>query len=106
MCYKVLQNNMQPSTNVSESRVVDFVLRERSKTGRPRWISVEECPFSRAYVYDLINRGLIGSVAVKLPGSQRVRRLIDADSLDRFLESLMAEQIAAKAAEKEEGAAV
>jgi hypothetical protein len=88
---------MQTSTNVGANVVVDFVLRERAKTGRPRWILVEECPFSRAYVYDLINRGLIGSVAVSFPGSRRKRRLIDADSLDRFLEGLMNEQKSAKA---------
>jgi hypothetical protein len=89
--------SMQSSAHVSANAVVDLVLRERAKTGRPRWISVEECPFSRAYVYDLINRGLIGSVAVSLPGSRRKRRLIDADSLDRFLENLMTEQKSAKA---------
>jgi len=90
---------MQTSTNVGANAVVDLVLRERARSGRPRWISVEECPFSRAYVYDLINRGLIGSVAVCLPGSRRKRRLIDADSLDRFLERLMSEQQSAANAE-------
>jgi hypothetical protein len=96
---------MQKLTSVSVNNAIDFVLRERSKAGRPRWLSVEECPFSRVYTYDLINRGFIASVAVKLPGSNRVRRLIDADSLDRFLEGLMADQMAAKTSEKE-GAAV
>ena len=82
-------------TNVFNSAAGEL-FRERGKTGRPRWISVEESPFSRAYTYRLINEGLVASVAVTLPGSRRSRRLIDGDSLDRFLETLMSEQQAAK----------
>jgi hypothetical protein len=74
--------------------------RERGKTGRGRWIPVSESPFSRAFTYKLLNDGLVDSVAVKLPRSRRIRRLIDGDSLDRFLERLMAEQKAAKQPEK------
>lgn len=70
--------------------------RERGKSGRGRWIPVSESPFSRGHTYRLINEGLIESVAVGLPGSKRVRRLIDGDALDRFLEKLMSEQLAAK----------
>jgi hypothetical protein len=71
--------------------------REPGKGGRPRWLSIDDSPFSRAYTYRLLNSGLVASVVVTLPGSRRSRRLIDGDSLDRFLETLMAEQQVAKA---------
>jgi hypothetical protein len=75
--------------------------RERGRSGRKRWLSVPESPFSRAYTYDLIKAGVIASVSVSLPGSRRNRRLIDGDSLDAFLERLMAEQTAEKVEHKD-----
>jgi hypothetical protein len=86
---------MQQSPTI-RSNVITELLRERGKTGRPRWIPVTESPFSREFTYRLIRQGLIGSVSVTLPGSKQGRRLLDSDSLDRFLESLMAEQQATK----------
>jgi hypothetical protein len=86
---------MQPTLNVHGNARAEF-FRETGRSGRGRWLSVEQSPFSRAYTYRLINEGLVASVAVTLPGSRRSRRLIDGDSLDRFLETLMSEQQAAK----------
>jgi hypothetical protein len=53
-------------------------------------------PFSRAVTYKLIDAGLISSVMVCWPGSKRGRRLIDADSLDAYLERLTAKQAAGR----------
>jgi hypothetical protein len=65
---------------------------EKSRSGRRRWLQVDEMPFSRAITYKLIDAGLISSVVVTWPGSRRGRRLIDGDSLDSYLESLTAKQ--------------
>jgi hypothetical protein len=65
---------------------------EISRSGRRRWLRVDEMPFSRAITYKLIDAGLILSVVVTWPGSRRGRRLIDGDSLDTYLESLTAKQ--------------
>jgi hypothetical protein len=82
--------------NVQRDARAEF-FREPGKGGRGRWLSIEDSPFSQAYTYRLLNAGLVASVVVTLPGSRRSRRLIDGDSLDRFLETLMAEQQVAKA---------
>src|SRR6202035_4560564 len=66
------------------------LLSEISRSGRRRWLQVDEMPFSRAVTYKLIDAGLISSVVVSWPGSRRGRRLIDGDSLDSYLESLTA----------------
>ena len=63
---------------------------------RPRWVNVGEAPFSRAYTYRLIRRGVIISVLLIEPGARRGRRLLDSDSIDRFLETLAKQQQAAK----------
>jgi hypothetical protein len=68
------------------------LLSEMSRSGRRRWLQVDEMPFSRAVTYKLIDAGLISSVVVTWPGSRRGRRLIDGDSLDCYLESLTAKQ--------------
>jgi hypothetical protein len=68
------------------------LLSEMSRSGRRRWLQVDEMPFSRAVTYKLIDAGLISSVVVTWPGSRRGRRLIDGDSLDSYLESLTAKQ--------------
>ena len=70
---------------------------EISRSGRRRWLQVDEMPFSRAITYKLIEAGLISSVVVTWPGSRRGRRLIDGDSLDSYLESLTAKQALAEA---------
>jgi hypothetical protein len=68
------------------------LLSEISRSGRHRWLQVDEMPFSRAVTYKLIDAGLISSVVVSWPGSKRGRRLIDGDSLDLYLEGLTEKQ--------------
>lgn len=83
---------MQASLSIPNAAHREFI-RERGKSGRGRWISVDESPFSRAFTYRLIKEGLVASVSISLPGSRRNRRLLDGDSLDALLERLMAEQM-------------
>jgi hypothetical protein len=64
---------------------------------RKRWGDVSEAPWSRAYTYRLIKRGDITSVLLLEPGRKRGRRLLDFDSVDRFLEDLAKQQQAEKA---------
>ena len=61
------------------------MLSEISRSGRRRWLQVDEMPFSRAITYKLIDAELISSVVVTWLGSKRGRRLIDSDSLDSYL---------------------
>ena len=77
------------------------LLTELSRSGRRRWLQVDEMPFSRASTYKLIDAGLISSVVVTWPGSRRGRRLIDGDSLDSYLETLAAKQALADAKRNE-----
>ena len=72
------------------------LLSEISRSGRRRWLQVDEMPFSRAITYKLIGAGLISSVVVTWPGSRRGRRLIDGDSLDSYLGSLTTKQALAE----------
>jgi hypothetical protein len=65
---------------------------EISRSGRRRWLQVDQMPFIRAITYMLIDAGLVSSVVVTWPGSRRGRRLIDGDSLDSYLERLTAKQ--------------
>jgi hypothetical protein len=67
-------------------------VRTKFRRGRSRWLRVNELPFSRGYTYRLIDDGLLFSVQLKLPGSKRSVRLIDAESLDRYLLKLGREQ--------------
>jgi hypothetical protein len=53
---------------------------------------VNQLPFSRGYTYKLLAIGALESVLVQSPGSKKGVRLIDGDSLDRYLEKLAAEQ--------------
>jgi hypothetical protein len=79
-----------------------MLLSERLPSGAKRWLDVEEMPLSRAAVYQALKLGWFDSVVVQFPGSQRKRRFIDALSVDRYFERLMAEQKKAKVTEKEE----
>ena len=76
------------------------LLSEISRSGRRRWLQVDEMPFSRAITYKLIDAELISSVVVTWPGSKRGRRLIDSDSLDSYLEGLTAKQARTKRANR------
>jgi hypothetical protein len=64
---------------------------------RRRWGDIGEAPWSRAYSYRLIHRGDIISVLLLEPGCKRGRRLLDFDSVDRFLEDLAKRQQVKKA---------
>jgi hypothetical protein len=65
---------------------------EITRGGRHRWLKINELPISRAIAYKLISEGKIEAVVLNWPGSKRGRRLVDGDSLDAYLESLVAEQ--------------
>src|SRR5215469_394704 len=69
--------------------------------GKTRWLRVNDLPFSRGHVYRLISEDLLFSVELKLPGSSRSVRLIDAESLDKYLLKLghAQQQAAAKKTE-------
>jgi hypothetical protein len=72
--------------------LIGAVLPTKFPRGKTRWIRVSECPFSRGFVYKLITDGILFSVALKLPGSKRNIRLVDANSLDKYLLKLGREQ--------------
>lgn len=72
------------------------ILGEVTPTGGRRWIPVEASPVSRAATYKALKLGWWDSVILQFPGSKRTRRFIDALSIDRHFEQLMAEQKAAK----------
>ena len=44
------------------------LLSKLSRSGRRRWLQVDEMPFSRAITYKLIGAELISSVVVTWPG--------------------------------------
>ena len=62
------------------------LLTETTRKGRARWLTVPEVPFSRSFTYHLINDGILHSVELKRPGRRKGIRLVDADSLDKYLE--------------------
>ncbi len=76
------------------------LLGEVTPTGGRRWIPVEESPLSRAATYKALSLGFWDSVILQFPGSKRTRRFIDALSIDRHFEKLMAEQKATKQAQE------
>jgi hypothetical protein len=77
-------------------QVSQRLLTETLANGRPRWLRVNQLPWSRVISYRLINSGFIDSVLLRLPGSRKGLRIVDSDSLDRYLEGLAAEQKAAR----------
>jgi hypothetical protein len=70
--------------------------------GKTRWLRPKDMPFSRGHTYRLIAEGFLFSVELRVPGSQRSIRLIDADSLDAYLLRLDKQQQAQR--EKEAAA--
>ena len=72
--------------------LVSSLLSQTEKHTRQRWIRVNQLPFSRGYTYKLLAIGALESVLVQSPGSKKGVRLIDGDSLDRYLEKLSVEQ--------------
>jgi len=59
--------------------------------GQPEWLRVNDaCHYSsltKPKLYDLMNRGLIRSVALREPDQRKGTRLVHAASLRGFLES-------------------
>jgi hypothetical protein len=72
-------------------------LTDRCATGALRWIPVTQSPLARTATYEALKLGWWDSVLVRFPNSKRARRFIDALSIDRHFERLMAEQKAAEA---------
>jgi hypothetical protein len=68
------------------------LLTEVTANNRLRWGRMGKLPFSRVHAYRLIEAGILSSVLLKLPGSKKSIRLVDLDSLDRYLEKLAAEE--------------
>jgi hypothetical protein len=68
-----------------------------SQTRKTRWLRLTDLPFCRATSYRMIEKGLLVSISLRLPGSRRTIRLIDAESLDRYVLKLGREQQAARA---------
>jgi hypothetical protein len=64
------------------------LLNEVSRSGRRRWLRVNELPWSRALTYSMLRAGILQSILLTYPGCVRGLRLIDGDSLDRYLEGL------------------
>jgi hypothetical protein len=52
---------------------------------QPEWIRVDECPFSKAHVYRLINAGLLESALFDALKLGRGVRLIRRASLERLI---------------------
>jgi hypothetical protein len=63
-------------------------------TGPTRWLRISQLPFSRGLAYHLITLDLLFSVAYRVPGSKRIVRLVDGESLDRYLIQLGTKQAA------------
>ena len=64
---------------------------------KSRWLRPSDFPFSRGHVYRLILEGILFSAELRVPGSSRSVRVIDGESLDRYLLKLGREQQAASA---------
>jgi hypothetical protein len=64
------------------------LLNEVSISGRRRWLRVNELPWSRAITYSMLHAGVLQSILLTYPGCLKGLRLIDGDSLDRYLEGL------------------
>jgi hypothetical protein len=60
--------------------------------GKSRWLRVKDLPFSRGHTYRLLFEGILQSVELRVPGSKRSVRLIDGESLDKYLLNLSREQ--------------
>jgi hypothetical protein len=61
--------------------------KEKVRPLKGTWPRLDQTPFSRSFVYELIRLGIVKSVLVQIPGHKRGVRLVDGDSLDRFLRS-------------------
>jgi hypothetical protein len=63
------------------------LLLERARIGRCRWLRMADLPFSRKYAIQLIREGKLASVLLQSGSDRRSIRLIDANSLDQYVET-------------------
>jgi hypothetical protein len=87
-----ISNGVAVVATVNVLRMTTNALRNKRTSGKTRWLRVGELPFSRATTYRMIEEDLLDSISLRLPGSGRTIRLIDGDSLDRYLLSLQKKQ--------------
>jgi hypothetical protein len=58
-----------------------------------RWVRIADLPFSRQHFYNHFRHNPeVVTVTIKTPGSTKGIILVDADSLDAYLEKLAAQQ--------------
>jgi hypothetical protein len=74
------------------ANMIKTMLVETTERARPRWLRMSDLPFSRTFAYSLMSSGHLVSVVVNRPGSDKGVRLIDANSLDAYLENRAADQ--------------
>jgi hypothetical protein len=67
------------------SRTAEAKFLAKYPRGKSRWLRVGDLPFSHSYTYHLIDQGILFTVELQLPGSRRSVRLIDSESLDKYL---------------------
>jgi hypothetical protein len=70
---------------------LDQFYASQSSMGRVRdrrWLRMDELPFGKTLAFKLVKAGLLFSVLAAAPGSKRGVRLVEAESLDRYLRSL------------------
>jgi hypothetical protein len=72
--------------------MIRTMLMETTERARPRWLRMSDLPFSRTFAYGLMSSGHLVSVVVNRPGSDKGVRLIDANSLDAYLEKRAEDQ--------------
>ena len=72
------------------------LLAETITHGRARWLRFRDLPCSRTLAYKMITSGQLVTVKFFPPGSKKGIVLIDANSLDAYLEKLAGEQRAAR----------
>ena len=77
------------------------LLNEISTSGRRRWFRVKELPWSRAVTYSMLRAGVLQSILLTYPGCVKGLRLIDGDSLDRYLDGLAKKEFTPSPCEKE-----
>jgi hypothetical protein len=79
------------------------LLNEISTSGRRRWLRVKELPWSRALTYSMLRAGVLQSILLTYPGCVKGLRLIDGDSLDRYVDGLAKKEFTPSPLQKREG---
>lgn len=65
----------------------------KRKYAKPATVT-QICDISHGKLYALLRAGLIKSITLREPGRSRGTRLIDIESLEKYLESLATEEVA------------